>query len=111
MTIARLIDQNTRTTDTVARYGGEEFAVILPGLRKKEALIIAQKIRSLIASYHFPDIVHNDRCRVTVSLGVSSFPEDASEIRYLLATADHNLYRAKSMGRNTVCYSEERQIS
>jgi diguanylate cyclase (GGDEF)-like protein len=106
-TIARLLDQNTRTTDTVARYGGEEFAIILPGLCKKEALIIAQKLQHLIATYHFPDILHSECCRLTISIGVSCLPVDAAEPRFLLATADHNLYRAKSLGRNTVSYSQD----
>ena len=100
--ISRLMDQNTRSTDTVCRYGGEEFTIIMPGLKKAEAIVIAEKLRSLIEGYHFKGESAKTCCKVTISIGVSSYPEDETEPEKLLQLADKALYRAKEDGRNLV---------
>jgi len=100
--IALILDKNTRTTDTVSRYGGEEFTVILPGLKKKEAALIGQKLRELIANHHFIDSKHSPCCEITISIGVAACPEDSLDPKLVLQMADSALYRAKEMGRNRV---------
>jgi diguanylate cyclase (GGDEF)-like protein len=99
--ISELIDENTRTTDTVARYGGEEFAVILPGLNKKDSVQIAEKLRVLIDENDFTDVPEAKR-KITISIGVASFPEDAESGKELLKLSDKALYAAKKSGRNKV---------
>lgn len=100
--VSRLIINNTRTTDTVARYGGEEFTIIMPGLQKSAAVMIAQKLRVLIENYHFNEDIPDPCCQVTVSIGVASYPEDSMDPEQLLKLADMAMYRAKSGGRNQV---------
>ncbi|MHB2150835.1 GGDEF domain-containing response regulator [Calditrichota bacterium LG25] len=101
--ISRLLILNTRSTDIVARYGGEEFVIILPGIKKKEAVTFAEKLRRLIKDYQFPDKVHIVPCSLTISLGVASCPEDSDDPVDLVRLADQALYRAKQQGRDQVC--------
>jgi len=110
-TITRLLDQNTRKTDTVSRYGGEEFTVILPGLKKKDAQNIAEKLRHLIESYNMPDARHEICCTVTISIGVASLPEDCYDGQELLQLTDEALYEAKKSGRNRVSISKPKNHS
>ncbi len=105
--ISHLIDQNTRTSDTVSRYGGEEFTIILPGLRKNAAVVIAEKLRKLIAGYHFSGKKHEPCCRVTISIGIASFPQDSTDPEILLQLSDNALYKAKAGGRNRVVAIDE----
>ncbi len=101
--ISRLLILNTRSTDIVARYGGEEFVIILPGIKKKEALTFAEKLRKLVKDYQFPDKVHQEPCSLTISIGVASCPEDSDDPIDLVRMADQALYRAKQNGRDRVC--------
>jgi len=100
--VARLIRENLRGNDTAARYGGEELAVIFPSTSKEQAYDVAERIRRLIESTPFPGLP--DEVRVTVSLGIATFPQDARESEELIRKADRALYEAKHRGRNmTVC--------
>ena len=98
--VAKLLKGSLRTSDTGGRYGGEEFLVILPGTTKQEALIIAERIRSTIASATIQGLDYP----VTVSVGVATWLSHTAH--GLLATADMNLYRAKEGGRNRVMADE-----
>ncbi len=86
-----------RSTDILARYGGEEFVLLLPTTGREEALIAAERIRIGIEEHVFPR-----RKRLTVSVGVATFPEDAAEPAELLNRADRALYQAKREGRNRI---------
>ncbi len=101
--ISRLLELNTRQTDVVARYGGEEFVIILPGITKKEAVPLAEKLRNLVKVYPFPDKVHRVPCRLTISIGISSCPEDSTDHVELVKMADSALYNSKQTGRDKVC--------
>jgi diguanylate cyclase (GGDEF)-like protein len=91
-------------TDFVARYGGEEFAIVLPRAEPAGALRKAEAIRAAIEAELFS--VGFEELRVTVSIGVSHFPRDASSPDELVARADAALYAAKSAGRNRVVDSD-----
>ena len=97
-----------RSDDVFGRFGGEEFLVLLPNASKKEASQMAERIRSNISSYsiHLPD--GDKSVSVTVSIGVSTFPNDASNIDDLLKTADQAMYTAKKNGRNQVVSAGEK---
>jgi diguanylate cyclase (GGDEF)-like protein len=98
--IGRIIKYNTRQFDVSARYGGEEFITYLPDTRKHEAFHAAERLRKAIADHIF---AYDDReVRVTISIGVSEFPEDGSTLDKLVQKADDMLYKAKRDGKNRV---------
>ncbi len=97
---ARLLHCNIREVDCLARYGGEEFALILPGTTKNAALMVAEKLRLVIAHSTFPHAKKLPEGRVTASAGVASFPEDAENDEELIQKTDRALYHAKNSGRN-----------
>lgn len=84
-----------------SRKGGEEFAVILPDTSYEHAFEIAERIRLNVQEYYFKT-TNNKNIKITVSIGVSSFPSKTSEIHSLLESADKALYHAKRKGRNQV---------
>jgi diguanylate cyclase len=93
-----------RAGDLAARYGGEEFVVLLPGVRAKEAIAIAQRLRGSVRDLSVPCERHGDPLRITVSVGVAArgpgAPRSPCE---LIRAADAALYRAKRAGRNRCC--------
>jgi len=98
--IAAIIMKGVRKTDVVARYGGEEFAVILPHTMLKGALEEAERLREMIASHSYAGL---SRDRITVSIGVASYPQKgAMNSGDLVNYADDALYKAKASGKNTV---------
>ncbi len=84
----------------LCRYGGEEFAVILPNCPKKRALQFAEEIRIKIAEKTIE--LRREKTRMTVSIGLAVFPQDAKIKDELLQKADQALYQAKREGRNRV---------
>ncbi len=107
--LAGLLQQNTREVDTVFRYGGEEFSIIIPEVSKKEAFTMAERIRRVVQDYVFPYEEYQPGGNLTVSMGISGFPEDAEESDELMDKADRALYRAKTTGRNRVCLYDPEQ--
>jgi diguanylate cyclase (GGDEF)-like protein len=89
----------SRESDYLARYGGEEFAMILPLTMLEEARTLAERIRSSVSML---DPGHPD-LHVTMSIGISSYPESAKDSDGVLGAADAALLRAKSGGRDRVC--------
>ena len=104
--VAERLSQWTREVDTVARYGGEEFALVLPRTDLNGAELLAEKVRSAIADTPFE--VDGGPLRVTVSIGVSSHPDQGSTVADLVGAADAALYRAKAGGKNRVERADER---
>jgi diguanylate cyclase (GGDEF)-like protein len=92
-----------RAEDLVARYGGEEFAVILPGLDRREAALIAERLRSAIEALAIEHAWDGPEHRITISGGlVSRIPQTQGDHQGLVAAADQLLYAAKERGRNRV---------
>ncbi|MBN1880598.1 MAG: diguanylate cyclase [Deltaproteobacteria bacterium] len=96
--LAKVLRGVTRSVDVVSRIGGEEFSVILPKTAMREGVQVAEKIRKETEKYRF-DLGKTKRT-VTISLGISVFPQDGTEAEALIRCADDNLYRAKEGGRN-----------
>jgi diguanylate cyclase (GGDEF)-like protein len=88
--------------DLVARYGGEEFAVILPETPTAVAFDVAERIRRRIDERLFRPPEGESIIRVTASIGLATFPDDARDKTQLLEHADAALYRAKRAGKNAV---------
>ncbi len=106
--LAYLLRHSSRDCDFVARYGGEEFAVIAPEASTDSARRMAERIRSLVEEAEFDGEEVMAGGRLTISIGVATFPMQASDKRELVERADEALYRAKALGRNrVVVYGEE----
>lgn len=99
--VAHILKKNVRSTDVVCRYGGEEMAVILTHTGQEEALITAQKICNAV-SEHPLKLVNGNDVKVTISLGVSTFPQNGQTPQEMIKFADDCLYVAKEHGRNQV---------
>jgi diguanylate cyclase (GGDEF)-like protein len=95
----RMIDQLRASIDVVGRYGGEEFVVLLPETPAAGALVVAEKIRTAIRDEPMQGA---GDVSITVSVGVSTYPEDGSHSDQLIRSADDAMYRAKAAGRDRV---------
>lgn len=85
---------------TFARYGGEEFVVIFPDTETREAYQIAEEIRKTIQTTSFQGMSVMPNGCLTVSIGVSTYPDISPDVKALVRNADQALYAAKRMGRN-----------
>jgi two-component system, cell cycle response regulator len=103
ITLARLILDTLRASDTVARYGGEEFVLILPETQKEGALHVAENLRKRVQDHPFPGRDTQPLGGITISLGVAEFPLDGTDGSSIIERADKALYKAKESGRNKVC--------
>jgi two-component system, cell cycle response regulator len=100
--VARILRDTLRNVDSLGRYGGEEFAAILPHTDLKEALQTGERIRQAVASHPFR--IGPRELRVTVSVGIATYPSEAVDSPgALVREADKALYRAKQAGRDRVC--------
>jgi len=91
-----------RQVDTLARYGGDEFTILLPDTPHHVALDIAERIRRLVEDTLF-EAGRDTPFRLSISIGVGTFPQHGRDRTSLLDVADKAMYRAKSLGRNCVC--------
>ncbi|BAF60311.1 hypothetical protein PTH_2130 [Pelotomaculum thermopropionicum SI] len=86
-----------------ARYGGDEFTVIVPG-SKERAMEIAEEIRQAIESQPFEGAAVQPKGKITVSLGVATFPKHGSTPKELIRSADEAMYKAKYQGNKAQLY-------
>ncbi|MGH2479416.1 MAG: GGDEF domain-containing protein, partial [Ktedonobacteraceae bacterium] len=93
-----LVASTLRSTDYLGRWGGEEFVAVLPGTSTRDAYAIAKHIRLRVARQHFTG--DDGHLHLTCSLGIATFPDDASEQESLMALADTAMYVAKHLGRD-----------
>jgi diguanylate cyclase (GGDEF)-like protein/PAS domain S-box-containing protein len=103
---SRRLNQSVRISDTVARLGGDEFTVLMPNLSDPSHIpVVAQRILdSLAATFH----LKGHEAFVSASIGITIFPDDATEANDLLKNADTAMYRAKDLGKaNYQFYTEE----
>ena len=104
--LSQVLGQCVRQVDTLARYGGDEFTIVLVDTGFETAQRIAERIRRTVEETLF-DGGRGGSLRLTVSLGVSTYPEHGTTREQLLDLADKAMYRAKSLGRNRVCSASE----
>lgn len=93
--IAQCMRSNARPQDVLCRLGGEEFLALLPEVGAETALQVAERLRSVVEAHPFPTVGH-----VSISAGVSHFPETQADPDLAIRQADKALYRAKHGGRN-----------
>jgi two-component system, cell cycle response regulator len=108
--VAAILKASARKIDIVARYGGEEFALVLEATDRIGARQLAERIRNEVAQQSFQS--SKGTFQATLSLGVSTYPEDARQKAEIIAHADQSLYAAKHGGRNrTVCFGDPAPIT
>ena len=96
--VGQTLAGTVRASDFAGRLGGEEFVLLLPDTDQAGALEVAEKVRNAIAQL---DIARVER-EITASLGIATYPLDATDGENLLRQADRALYAAKAAGRNRV---------
>ena len=101
--IAQILNNSVRKQDTIYRYGGEEFAILLLQTNKQEARVVAEKIRMSVEQNGFGKQEIFPNRKLTISLGIAAYPDDAASKDSLLEHADKALYSAKHQGKNRVC--------
>jgi diguanylate cyclase (GGDEF)-like protein len=99
--LGELLGRQARAIDRVCRYGGEEITVILPETGFEIAAKVAERLRAAVEAHPF-DINGGAPLRITVSIGVASFPAHADSVQTLMVAADAAMYAAKAGGRNRV---------
>ena len=102
--VSSAMAESVRDIDVLARYGGEEFGIILPETGKDEAIECAERLREAVERRRFKGEDKQPLGRLTISIGMATYPEDAKRENTLLDRADVALYRAKKEGRNRVIY-------
>jgi diguanylate cyclase (GGDEF)-like protein len=95
--LASLFAEQVRSFDLVAKYGGDEFTLILPQTDRDGALVVAERMREAVERHAFPLAPPGG---ITVSLGIATYPADATDPTSLLQAADRALYLAKQHGKN-----------
>lgn len=98
--LAQALNSALRATDVLARYGGEEFACVLPETSKVEAGQVAERMRVAVEAQLNAD--HRWTQKITISIGVATYPDDGKTAEQVLSGADQALYVAKHQGRNRV---------
>jgi diguanylate cyclase (GGDEF)-like protein len=101
-TTVQAIKANVKSRDAVGRWGGEEFGVALAGASKSQARMVADRIRQTLSSLEPVDRLGRRMPSPTVSQGIATLGEDASDADQLVDVADQALYRAKEQGRDRV---------
>lgn len=94
ITLAQIVSESIRETDSTFRVGGEEFAIICPETKAQATTILAEKIRKKVSTHHFETVG-----KVTISLGIAEFSHDLSK-DLLFNNADKAMYLAKNKGKN-----------
>ena len=90
--VGTILRAHSRSIDTAARYGGDEFALVLPETDTKAATSVAERIRIYLAA-------ERETPKLSVSVGVATFPADGASVEHLLASADKDLYKMKNQSR------------
>ena len=104
--LAQILLETCRVYDIVSRNGGEEFSIILLDCSAGKAAQIAERVRKKVENYRF-ELSDRSKIRITVSVGISSYPENTKQINDLPENADKALYQAKRTGRNKVILYDE----
>jgi diguanylate cyclase (GGDEF)-like protein/PAS domain S-box-containing protein len=96
--MALRLRESLRSSDIVARLGGDEFVLLVEELaERQQAATVARNILSAVIK---PVEIFGQECRVTASIGISVFPEDAQDAKTLMKNADMAMYQAKEDGKN-----------
>jgi diguanylate cyclase (GGDEF)-like protein len=108
--MAHMIATSIRITDSAARYGGDEFAIILPNTPLADGLELGERLRLAAAKLgRDSNGIGVPPGEYTISLGVASYPDNATNAEQLLQAADHAELEAKKLGKNRICAATQPQ--
>jgi diguanylate cyclase (GGDEF)-like protein len=110
-TIAGVLKNSCRDRDIPARYGGEEFVVVLPGTPLEPAVKVAERIRKAVEDTPMIYQENQPNKNLTISIGVSNYPLNASTVKDLIELGDQALYEAKTSGKNKVIVAKTKKTS
>jgi diguanylate cyclase (GGDEF)-like protein len=102
--VAKILEAGMRNIDIIGRYGGEEFLVILPETVGDQGFLVSERLRRDIENENFA--YGDDLMKVTVSGGIACYGQ-GTDAKKLIKLADDNLYKAKKIGKNRICYERE----
>lgn len=100
--IARIMNDSIGKSNIIARYGDNEFAIIMPALFLTRALVKADEVRRIIENTGFDTIVPEQTLKLTVSIGVASYPEHGTDQEILIKLANRAHHQAKEEGGNRI---------
>lgn len=96
--VGKRIEELLRKSDTTARFGGDEFLLLIPAINSKDdAIIVAEKI---LNTFKNKFILSGHKLNVTMSIGISIYPDDGKDSNTLFKNADIAMYQVKEQGRN-----------
>jgi diguanylate cyclase (GGDEF)-like protein len=104
-TVGQRLLSSVRESDTVARMGGDEFVIVMPEFHAIED--VERCGEQIIRSAALPVEISGQRVSVTLSVGVTTFPENGRTAEELLRNADAAMYSVKDSGRNSLCMFDE----
>ncbi|MBI5416852.1 diguanylate cyclase [Candidatus Poribacteria bacterium] len=101
-----LLVKNVRTIDYVCRYGGDEFTIVLPETNKEGTFNLARRLKNSMMQNKF---ITDDKIEthLSISIGISTFPQDADKKDSLIEKADKALYDAKKLGKGQICFFQD----
>lgn len=104
--VANRLKKSLRDTDTIARLGGDEFTILVDGIENSEWMV--DLVQNLMHVMEEPIIIEEHLFYVSMSIGITFYPDDGGVPEILLKNADTAMYKAKEDGRNTYCFYTEK---
>ncbi len=105
VSVARRLVECVRATDTVCRQGGDEFVILLTEIEKpQDAAFVSEK---LLTMFMKPHLIGKHELHITLSIGISIYPEDGNNVDDIIRNADTAMYHAKASGRNSYQFFRE----
>jgi predicted signal transduction protein with EAL and GGDEF domain len=100
--VSKRLTSHVRETDMVARLGGDEFTIVLPNIANISE--IEQTVTRVLNGIATPFDLEGHELFISASIGITIYPNDATDISTMMTNADNAMYRAKDEGRNTFCF-------
>lgn len=98
--LADCLSETLRESDMIARYGGDEFAIMLPETDSQGAALAMERVRQVVE--RSPLMLGDDAIRITISIGIATYPDHGFDVDEILHEADQAMYRGKTEGKNRV---------